>query len=435
MTFTICVLLVMLLIFSACATFAAIHPLEKPAMVVVVDAGEYTVRGQNVNVNATTHLRIDSPDRVQVKSEEQILSESKPNAYIGGTSLRKTLGPIDKSTRMLWAIDPASVRVHSTEDGGTVYEEGKDYFLDHDWGGMSRIGTGSIAKGQKVYIDYDVRDERVDVIQVSSEGNVSVKKGRSAPVCAAIPDPDPGCTALAAVYVPYQAASITGYNIRTSPVKNITWHDFVKVSGKEYLSHTLGLLKENKPVTVVCWGDSVTEGSSPSSHDKCYVELFRARLKAAYPKSNITLINAGIGGSNTDSRRNGYEKEVLSYNPDLITVEFVNDTGKSPEKIAANWHEFIARAREKNPNVEFILITPHFTTPAWMRGYKESVDAMRKAAVDNKVALADASNIWANLGSVGFPYEILLANVLNHPNDLGHEFFTASLMQLMQPGK
>ena len=417
------------------AADAAVRPAEKLRMGIAVDAGEYVARGRTVGVAATVELPIYGPNKVFVSGEEHVLSEEKPRAYLGGTPLARTFGPVDTGTRLLYAISPESVKVHSLKEGGTVYEEAKDYFLDRDWGGMSRIDTGDIPKGAKVYIDYAVYLERVDALQVNSDGVASIKQGTPAPVCPKLPDPDTDCTVLANIYVPYRCTRITGGNIRLAPAADISWPHFIKVGGREYLSHTLGLLRGRKPVTIVCWGDSVTAGGSPSSHDKCYVELLRAALKACYPKSRIDLINAGIGGSNTDSRRDGYENEVLSHNPDLITVEFVNDVGKPIDTIKANWAEFIARAREKNPNVEFILITPHYVTPPWMASFNVSVEAMRTAAVDNKVALADASHIWANLSRIGFPYETLLANGLNHPDDLGHEFFAASLMELLAPRK
>lgn len=420
---------------AACcgAAYAAVRPSGKPGMKIVVEAGEYVSRGNTVKVEQTTELTVYGPNRVFVKAEEHVLTEERPRAYLGGTPLAKTLGPVDTGTRLLYAICPELVKVHSTPEGGVVYEEGKDYFLDRDWGGMSRIDSGSIAKGQKVYIDYAVSLERVDLVQVSPNGRASIKQGSPAAVCPRIPDPDSGCTALASIYVPYRCRSITSDNICPMPADDIDWHRYIKVSGRDYLSRTLGLLREGKPVTIVCWGDSVTAGGSASSPDKTYVGLFEAQLRALYPKSTVKVINAGIGGSNTDSRRDGYDDEVLSYRPDLITVEFVNDVGKPADTIKANWAEFIARARRANPAVEFILITPHYVTPAWMSGFEAGVQAMRDAASDNKVALADTTNIWQHLRGIGIPYETLLANGLNHPNDFGHEFFAASLMELMRP--
>lgn len=412
------------------AVNAAIVPLDKPSMAVRVEAGKYVVRGETVKVDHAVELPIEPPERVSVEGEEHVLTDEKPAAYFMGTALKKTLGPVDTGTRLPKAIVPESVRVYAD---GKVFEEGKDYFLDHEWGGLCRLETGSIPKAAKVWVDYEVYLQRVDSIMQYDDGTVFVKKGVSAPICPDISEAYRKSSVLANIYIPYRTTAITADNICPMPRKVVSWMDFVKVSGRENLSNTLGLLKAGKPVTVVCWGDSVTAGGSAVPYEKSYVELFRAHLKAAYPKANINLINAGIGGSNTDSRRDGFEKEVLSYNPDLITVEFVNDAGKSPEGIKKNWDEFIARARAKNPKVEFILITPHFVMPEWMGNFGKSIPAMRQAALDNKVALADTTHIWENLRSLGIPYETLEANGINHPNNLGHQFFAECLMRLISP--
>ena len=426
-------LLAAALVLSACAASAAVLPLDTPGMAVKVEAGEYIVRGRSVNVACAAQLPIAAPDRIEVRREEVVITDEPPGAYIGGTVLAKTLGPVDKFTRYPKAIDPASVRVYSAEPGGAIYQEGKDYTLDHDWGGLARVESGGIPKGARVCVDYDVLLQRVDLVQVSPASAAHIKRGSSAMACPEMPAPDAGFTALAYVYVPHRAAEITRESIYPVPAKNITWRDFARVSGRENLRHTIGLLKSKQRVTIVCWGDSVTAGGSSSSPDRCYVELFRSRLEAAYPDSPITLINAGIGGSNTDSRRAGFEKEVLAHRPDLITVEFVNDVGMTPERVRSNWAEFASRARRANPKVEFIFLTPHFMMPEWMASFDGSVAAMRKAAEENGAALGDTAKVWANLRAVGIPYETLLANGINHPNDLGHEFFAECLMRLAGP--
>lgn len=429
-TYALVILLVILCCTMSCA---AVLPTDKPTFAVKVEAGEYTVRGRKVKVASTVELPVAPPEMIVVKDEWHVLGDEKPAAWHLGTGLNKTYGPVDIGSRLPKAIAPETVKAHSEAGGGTVYEEDKDYFLDHDWGGVCRLETGSVAKDAKVFFDYSAYQQRIDAVQVSKDGKVSIKQGVSAQINAEIPTADKDCTVVANIYIPFRATAISEQNIYPLSSKKVKWQDYIKVSGRENLKNTLHELQVNMPVTVVCWGDSVTAGGSPSSHDKCYVELFRSWFKSAYPKGNVTVINAGIGGSNTDSRRDGFEKEVLSLNPDLITVEFVNDAGMSAEKIKANWNEFIARARAKNPKVEFILITPHHILPEWMGNYQQSIPAMRKAASDNHVALADAANIWENLRTLGIPFESLEANGINHPNDLGHEFFAATLAKLLKP--
>ncbi|MHB0998969.1 MAG: SGNH/GDSL hydrolase family protein [Armatimonadota bacterium] len=417
------------------STPAAVTPMEKPSMSVQVSAGQYTIAGKKVTISSDAVLPIDLPEKITVKSEEQVL-EPKPEqyyGYVGANVLRKTYGPIDQS-RLPDVIDPASVKVYSEPGSGTLYKDGVDYTLDPEWGGIWRI-DGSIPADAKVYVDYSVYLQRIDSVLLSKDGILYVKKGKSASISPEIPVQDKGSIRIANVYVPFRTSAITESNIYPLPAKKRVWQDFMKVSGKENLKNTLAMLKAGKHVNVVCWGDSVTQGGSPTSHDLCYVERFRKNLKEAYPQADINLINAGIGGSNTESRKAGFETEVLAYNPDLITVEFINDVGLGTDWIKKNWTDFVAKARQKNPKVEFIFITPHHVKPSWMGQYFNSVQAMRDSAADHGAALADCANIWANLRSVGLPYETLLANGINHPDNLGHQFFYDSLMKLLAPSK
>lgn len=141
----VCVIAVVLIFYCAVA-YSAVLPLEKPGLGVRVEAGKYLVRGRIVEVRHTVELPIEPPDKVKVVNEEHVLSDQSPVAWHSGTALRKTLGPVDTSTRLPYAIVPESVRVHSLPNGGTIYKEGKDYFLDHVWGGISRLGGGEILR-------------------------------------------------------------------------------------------------------------------------------------------------------------------------------------------------------------------------------------------------------------------------------------------------
>ncbi|MHB1457389.1 MAG: SGNH/GDSL hydrolase family protein [Armatimonadota bacterium] len=407
-------------------------PMEKPSMMVQINTGKYTILGKKVIVPSSTVLAVDPPEKISIANEEQVL-EAKPEpyyAYIGGTTLKKTLGPIDP-TRLPDMIVPLSVVLHSEPDGGLVYIKDVDYKLDDTWGGLWWIEGSKIPSGAKVYVDYQVYQQRIDQVQLVN-GKVSIHKGQSSAICPEIPVPAKGAVPLANIHVRFRLDSVTSADIFPLPVKNLKWQDFIKVSGKEHLTNTISMLKTGKKVNIVCWGDSVTSGGSASPYDKCYVELFRKKIKEVYPKADITLTNAGIGGSNTESRKAGFEVEVLALNPDLITVEFVNDVGLGADWIKKNWVEFIAKARAKNPKVEFICLTPHFMKQSWMTGFDTSVQAMRDATVANKVALGDTTNIWAHLKDLGIPYQTLEANEINHPNNLGHEFFVETLMKLMK---
>jgi lysophospholipase L1-like esterase len=63
--------------------------------------------------------------------------------------------------------------------------------------------------------------------------------------------------------------------------------------------------------TLVCFGDSLTEGAIGAS----YVDLLRERLPAA-----VRVINAGINGDTTINLLRRVERDVVPYRPDVIVL-------------------------------------------------------------------------------------------------------------------
>ncbi|MCQ2385417.1 MAG: SGNH/GDSL hydrolase family protein [Clostridia bacterium] len=84
------------------------------------------------------------------------------------------------------------------------------------------------------------------------------------------------------------------------------------------LKHTLQRLQNKKPLTVAYFGGSITEGAGASSPDKCWRSKITAYLKAAYPASEITEIQAAIGGTDSALGIFRADNDVLRYHPDLV---------------------------------------------------------------------------------------------------------------------
>lgn len=79
---------------------------------------------------------------------------------------------------------------------------------------------------------------------------------------------------------------------------------------------------------IVCLGDSITEqGGQPGG----YVNLLQRTLMALYPAQQFQVINAGISGHKATDMQARFQRDVLSKNPDLVTISVgVNDV----------WHGF-----------------------------------------------------------------------------------------------
>lgn len=88
-----------------------------------------------------------------------------------------------------------------------------------------------------------------------------------------------------------------------------------------------------EPVTIGVIGGSITQGSLASNQANCYAELFHQYWVEKFPNSEITFVNAGIGGTNSYLGVHRADKQLLSYKPDAVIVEFsVNDTDKVMNK-------------------------------------------------------------------------------------------------------
>jgi len=200
-------------------------------------------------------------------------------------------------------------------------------------------------------------------------------------------------------------------------------------------------------VTIVCWGDSVTAGGNASVPDKRYVDVFEAGLHERFPHAQLTVQNISVGGSGSrhwvhpDKHpfrgKSGAAspcqfQRVLDAQPNLVTVEFVNDAHLTPAEVEAEYGDILQRLQ--SVGAEMILITPHFTMFKMM-GFQHMreteqrpyVLALRKFADDHHVALADASARWEHLWKEGLPYLTLLNNTINHPDDRGHRLFAEEL--------
>src|SRR4051812_40437497 len=77
-------------------------------------------------------------------------------------------------------------------------------------------------------------------------------------------------------------------------------------------------------VTVVFLGGSVTEGGGAEG----YVARSQRWFDATYGAGRVTVVNAGIGGTDSDFGEQRFARDVLANRPDLVVIEFaVNDHG------------------------------------------------------------------------------------------------------------
>lgn len=86
-------------------------------------------------------------------------------------------------------------------------------------------------------------------------------------------------------------------------------------------------------VTVVYIGGSITQGTIAAgtkdgevAEKKCYADIVSQWWEERFPDTEFRFVNAGIGGTDSYLGVHRLKDDVLSYDPDLVLVEFsVND--------------------------------------------------------------------------------------------------------------
>jgi lysophospholipase L1-like esterase len=405
---------------------------QEPGARIVVSPGSARVAGHWVSLRAPKTLAPPPPPRpVVVTDQRLVLGDEPPQGWAHGTRLPGVQWH-PGATPVPHCLDPDSVVVAAAPGPqGDAYQPGRDYLLDPVWGALGRVAGGRIAHGATVYVGYRYSLRRIDTVALSADGRVSVVAGQPARAAPHPPELPPATLALANLYWPYRATALAPdhiYPIRDRrPVD-----DRGDPRLARFVSRTLARLRAIQTVTVVALGDSVTVGGDASAPDRRFPDLFAAGLRTRFPGAGVILHNAGVGGSNSDHALERLDRDVIVHAPDLVVIEFVNDMGMSPQKIAANYAQLIARIRAVHADV--IILTPHYTMPGWMgEGRRLAEEALRAAAREHDVGLADAAAEWARLEDRGLPYETLLNNGINHPDDRGHAIYARVLLRFFPP--
>jgi lysophospholipase L1-like esterase len=138
------------------------------------------------------------------------------------------------------------------------------------------------------------------------------------------------------------------------------------------------LLLQDRQV-VVTLGNSITEaGERPDG----YVNVMRRTMEVLYPEMTVYFVNAGIGGHKSTDMFDRFERDVLQYAPDWVTISVgVNDV----------WHGF----KDNHVTGDGPLAVP-------LPVYKEKLGKMIELAKQHniRVALFTATVIKENLSSL-----------------------------------
>lgn len=116
---------------------------------------------------------------------------------------------------------------------------------------------------------------------------------------------------------------------------------------------------------IVFFGDSVTDANR--NREQCaanfqygsgYVLFAKSKLTEKY-FNNYEVVNRGIGGECTKDLLARFEKDVVSENPDILSILVgANDFWFGLELFEERYEELISKIKERLPNAKVILMQP-----------------------------------------------------------------------------
>jgi len=280
------------------------------------------------------------------------------------------------------------LRLRSTYLAGPatlIYEEGRDYRVDYASGTLTRLPGSRLP------------DFRTNVLHAQEQFDHTKFPGYgNKPFFA---------------YADYRLAD------------GVRWP--VQPSQADRLRSTQRKLAAGEAVTIVAFGDSITNGGEASVPELIFWRRWVTDLQARYPRAKITATNGATGGDTSTRGLQRLQAKVIDEKPDLVLIGFgMNDhnrRGVPLPEFERQLREMIARIRT-GTTAEIVLFSTFPPNPRWMHGTNrmaEYAGVTARVAAETGCAYADVFNNWQAMAARKRP-EDLLANNINHPNDFGH---------------
>ena len=197
----------------------------------------------------------------------------------------------------------------------------------------------------------------------------------------------------------------------------------------------------SQSVVYVALGDSVTAGwleHGILDSDAAYPALFRRRLAGLFPHAMISVLNAGLGGENTNGVLARLDRDCLRHDPRIVTVCLgLNDARHGPDGLplfAENLSLIVRRVREESA-ADVLLLTPNTRGDALQddNTLADYVRTIRAVAREQNVGLADVHAVYQGWIRAGAAPADLLSNRVSHPTREGHGIFANRLIEFFQP--
>jgi lysophospholipase L1-like esterase len=149
------------------------------------------------------------------------------------------------------------------------------------------------------------------------------------------------------------------------------------------LPHVAGKLAAGKPVVIVAFGSSSTQGYGSSSPEFNYPNRLAAQLHRTYPSADITVLNHGVGGEDAPEMIKRLQTSVIDAKPDLVIWQVGTNAvlrNLDPSETADMVEDGVARIQAAG--ADLVLVDPQYSP----RVTEHAESASKMVKLLNKVA-------------------------------------------------
>lgn len=205
----------------------------------------------------------------------------------------------------------------------------------------------------------------------------------------------------------------------------------LSVGSNGRLKKVLQRMQDGESVSVAFIGGSVTEGALADSYKESYGDSFAAQLKEAYPKAELTYINAGLSGTGSALGIMRYERDVEEQaedGPDIVFLEFAINDYREPTEGRA--YESMIRRILSKPGETAVVLLFSVTRSEW--NLQEGYIPMGEHYGLPMVSIREA--VKKPLADSNLTKERFFADEY-HPTTYGHKVMADCLMELIRQTK
>jgi lysophospholipase L1-like esterase len=186
------------------------------------------------------------------------------------------------------------------------------------------------------------------------------------------------------------------------------------------LVHLMRRLANGQPLTIVAIGSSSTAGAGATSPAATYPSRLAVELQARFPAQEITVLNRGVNGEETNNMMARFAADVLPAHPQLVlwqlgTNSVLRDHPLNPH--AVQLHDGIEQLKAAGADV--VLIDPQFVPAVLAKSETPGmVDQIALTAKEENVDLFHRFAVMRNWHDVQhLPFDTFVSPDHLHMND------------------